>query len=269
MNLNVPKQSKIVDLSVTVDADLPSAWPFHMPFSAKVWNYYADLNERQGRIRSYAPYQTRYWIIDEHCGTHFDAPPHFIPPLDSDLPWASELGSQTGNHVPLEELCGAAVCLDMAFLAEGEQAGGISPWITVDHIRAWEQEHGEIEAGSVVLLRTGWGRFYVRGEDGQRYASGPLVYQSTPGWPAPNADAVIYLHDKGVRCIGIDAPSIGAAHDGVPAHQEGLSRGMRYVEMLDNLDRLPASGAWFIFLPVKVAGSTGGPGRAVAFVPVK
>lgn len=260
------EHSRIVDLSVTVAADLPSAWPFHMPFSTKVWNYYADLDERQGRITSYAPYQTRYWIIDEHTGTHFDAPPHFIPPSDSGLPWAGDLGNQTGDRVPLEDLCGPAVCLDMSFLAEGEQAGGISPWITVEHIAAWEQEHGEITPGSAVLLRTGWNRFYVRGHEGQRYASGPLVFQSTPGWPAPTADAVIHLYNKGVRCLGIDAPSIGAAHDGVPAHQEGLSRGMRYVEMLTDLHRLPATGAWFIFLPVKVEGSTGGPGRAVAFL---
>lgn len=260
------ESSNIVDLSVTVSEDLPSSWPFHMPFSSKVWNYYADLDERQGRITSYAPYQTRYWIIDEHCGTHFDAPPHFIPPPDSGLPWAGDLGRQTGNEVPLDELCGPAVCLDMAFLGEGDQQGGVSPWITVEHIQAWEQSHGEIAPGTVVLLRTGWDRLYVPGTDGERYASGPLVHESTPGWPAPDAAAVIYLHGKGVRCLGIDAPSIGAAHDGVPAHQEGLSRGMRYIEMLADLDKLPPTGAWFIFLPVKVAGSTGGPGRAVAFV---
>lgn len=182
------EHSRIVDLSVTVAADLPSAWPFHMPFSTRVWNYYADLDERQGRISSYGPYQTRHWIIDEHTGPHFDAPPHFIPPPDSGRLWAGELGNQSGDRAPLEELCGPAACLDMSFLADAEQTGGISPWITVEHIASWEQEHGEITPGSAVLLRTGWDRFYLRGQEGQRYASGALVFQSTPGWPAPPGD---------------------------------------------------------------------------------
>ena len=50
-------------------------------------------------------------------------------------------------------------------------------------------------------------------------------------------------------------------------HQEGLSRGLRYVEILTNLDKLPTRGAFFVFLPLKIAGSSGGPGRAIAFLP--
>jgi kynurenine formamidase len=64
-----------------------------------------------------------------------------------------------------------------------------------------------------------------------------------------------------------DAPSIGRAHDPVPVHQEGLSRGIRYVEVLTNLGELPERGAYFVFLPLKIAGSSGGPGRAIALLP--
>jgi kynurenine formamidase len=42
---------------------------------------------------------------------------------------------------------------------------------------------------------------------------------------------------------------------------------MAYVESLTQLGRLPARGAYFLFLPVKVEGSSGAPGRAVAFIP--
>jgi kynurenine formamidase len=34
-----------------------------------------------------------------------------------------------------------------------------------------------------------------------------------------------------------------------------------------NLGELPVRGAYFIFMPVKIAGSSGGPGRAVALLP--
>ncbi|HEX2728644.1 MAG TPA: hypothetical protein VHM16_02750, partial [Rubrobacteraceae bacterium] len=81
-----------------------------------------------------------------------------------------------------------------------------------------------------------------------------------------SSETAIFLHEKGVKTIGIDAPSIGSAHDGVPVHQEGLSRGMRYIEILTNLDQLPVRGAYFIFMPIKIGRSSGGPGRAMALL---
>jgi isatin hydrolase len=117
-----------------------------------------------------------------------------------------------------------------------------------------------------VLLHTGWDRRYVAGPDGDAYARESVLHHRGPGWPAPEPDAIVLLHERGVRCVGIDAPSIGAAHLGAPAHQEGLSRRMRYVEELTGLDRLPTRGAFFLFLAPKVAGATGGPGRAIALL---
>jgi isatin hydrolase len=107
----------------------------------------------------------------------------------------------------------------------------------------------------------------VEGEEGEKYMDDPLVTGESGGWPAPAPETAIYLHEHGVRTIGIDAPSIGSAHDPVPVHQEGLSRGMRYVEILTGLGELPVRGAYFIFMPVKIAGSSGGPGRAMALLP--
>jgi kynurenine formamidase len=41
---------------------------------------------------------------------------------------------------------------------------------------------------------------------------------------------------------------------------------MSYVEGLANLGALPPRDAWFVFVPVKIAHSSGGPGRAFAYV---
>lgn len=70
-----------------------------------------------------------------------------------------------------------------------------------------------------------------------------------------------------VRCVGTDAPSMGPAHDGQPVHVHGLSGGAVFVECLTGLDAVPARGARFCFLPLKVRDGTGAPGRAVAWVP--
>lgn len=69
-----------------------------------------------------------------------------------------------------------------------------------------------------------------------------------------------------MKTVGIDAPSVGSVDDGAAVHQEALSRGMCFIEMLTNLGTLPVRGAFFVFLPLKIEGSSGGPGRAIAFL---
>jgi kynurenine formamidase len=50
---------------------------------------------------------------------------------------------------------------------------------------------------------------------------------------------------------------------------EGLSNGQVFIEGLANLDQVPDEGGVFQFLPVKIARSSGGPGRAVVWVPTQ
>ena len=141
------------------------------------------------------------------------------------------MGSETGDEVPPADLVGPAAVVDVRFLSE-EGKPGVSPFITSDHILAFEEDHGALKEGEVVLLQTGWARYYVEGEEGLKYMHGSLITMEAPGWPAPAPEMILYLHEKGVKTVGIDAPSIGSAHDPIPVHQEGLSRGMRYVEVL-------------------------------------
>ncbi len=75
------------------------------------------------------------------------------------------------------------------------------------------------------------------------------------------------LLERGVRCVGTDAPSMGSTHDGGPVHVEGLGAGAVFVEALCHLDRLPPRGAFFCFAPILLARGTGAPGRAFAWVP--
>ncbi|HZC19502.1 MAG TPA: cyclase family protein, partial [Rubrobacteraceae bacterium] len=217
---------RVVDLSVTLSERLPGTWPGHMNYAHHNWNWFAEVEGPTGKTRTAAPYQTNFIVIDEHCGTHFDAPTHFVPPEDSGLPLAGPLGAETGDRVPPADLMGPAAVVDLRFLAE-EEKPGVSPFITAGHLRDWEEEHGPLREGEVVLLRTGWDRYYTEGEEGLRYMHGSLVTGGSPGWPAPEPEMVLLLHERGVRTVGIDAPSIGSAHDPVPVHQEGLRRGMR------------------------------------------
>jgi kynurenine formamidase len=246
---------RIVDLSVTLSEHLPSTWPEHMPFAHKNWSWFEEDELPTGACTcSLGPYVTHFFILDEHAGTHVDAPSHYFRDGDS------------SEKIDLSKLIGPAAVVDLRHL-DGEAEDGASPAITVAHLDAWEEEHGRFEAGEVVILHTGWSKHYVRGENGRAFLHEPVVLQSRPAWPAPEPDAAIFLHERGVTTIGIDAPSVGSAEEGNEVHRAGLSREMAFIEGLTNLERLPARGASFIFLPLKIAVASGAPGRAVAVLP--
>src|SRR5688572_3706243 len=143
-----------------------------MTYAHHNWNWFAEVKGPTGTTRSIAPYHTNFVVMDEHCGTHFDAPTHFVPPEGSGLDLAGPLGDQTGDKVPLEDLMGPAALIDVRFLA-GEP--GVSPFITADHVREWEEEQGALRAGDVVLFGTDWDRYYVEGDEGEKYMHGSLV----------------------------------------------------------------------------------------------
>lgn len=255
---------RLIDLTLTIAEDMPCWWPTHMPFQHKIWNWYEDEVAEPVSLRSRAgPYQTRWMAIDEHTGTHFDAPSHFIPREESNLPNAGPAGSITGDKVPVQQFFGSARVFDARHISEG--AGpGVSPYITVDHLRRWEREQGKIGSGALVLFWTAWDRFYKPGAEGSPYVEGPLIRGSHPAWPAPDVSAAEMLLDRGVRCMGTDAPSMGSSHDGGPVHVAALRAGAVFVEGLTNLQALPSKGAFFLFMPIKVSKSTGGSGRAIA-----
>jgi len=253
-----------IDLSVLVSPRLPT-WPLHMPFQRTVWNWFEPPPRAGVHWRSEVPYHTAWWTIDEHTGTHFDAPSHFIPPSSIHLPDASRAGDITADLVNLRKLRGPACVIDVRDLV-GEADAGVSPVIGWDRIERFESEHGELQVGDVVLFWSGWDERYLPGTAGDAYARA-VVAEQVAGWPSPSPEVIVTLNERGIETLGTDGCSIGSSEDGRPGHIAGLSREMAYVESLTQLGRLPARGAYFMFLPVKVEGSSGAPGRAVAFVP--
>lgn len=268
---------RIVDLSLPLAEDLPCHWSTHQPFQVKTFNWFADHRHPAATaLNRTGPYATRWMAIDEHTGTHVDAPCHFIPPPQSGLPDAGPAGAVGVADISLGQLMGSCAVIDArAFDPTASDApgldtigdAGVSPLIPPDAVTAWEAEHGRLTPNEIVLLRTGWDRHYVRGEGGARYVHDVVVTARQPGWPAPSVPTIELLLERGVLCVGTDAPSMGPADDGRPVHVRGLGAGAVFVECLTNLGELPARGGWFCFLPLRLEGGTGSPGRAIALVP--
>ncbi len=251
-----------IDLTLTIDERYPMTFPPHVPFVRRVWNWFEeDQHGPEITMSLCGPYFTELLMMDEHIGTHFDAAAHFI---QKHAPGGPD--PRCGDEVPIEDLCGNAVVIDVRHVVSLEP--GVSAFIEPDLVIKAEKELGRsLASGDVVLFRTDWDALYYKaGLEGRAYTYKVVVTREAPGWPAPNVPCMQYLFDRGIKCVGIDAPSMGASHDGAPVHVYGLGAGMLFIESLGNLSQLPLDGAAFQFFPIKVARSSGGPGRAIAWV---
>ena len=136
----------------------------------------------------------------EHTGTHVDAPVH----------WVTGRDSEDVAQIPPTRLVGPAAVIDVS-----EEAGADPDFLLqVDHVRAWESEHGPLPEGGWLLLRTGWD---VHSHDQDEMLNADETGPHTPGispecarWLAEEAPVV----GLGVETVGTDA---GAAHSFDPA----------------------------------------------------
>jgi kynurenine formamidase len=244
----------VVDLSLTVAADLPCVWPVGMTPLAVVPT---TTFGHSGRHRDML-------VIDEHTGTQWDAPAHFVPPPDSGLEGAGPMGVVTGEKVPAWQFCGEACVIDLTKHRDAAAAGE-SFLIGPEHVREWELAHRPLGPGDVVCFRTDYTDAYYRPfPAGERFVADPLR-KRTPGWAAPKPETMTYLADRGVKTLAIDGASMGPLPNlAVATHRAGGNRGLVWVECATNLGRLPATGAFVALLPAKHAGGSGGECRLLA-----
>ena len=267
----VAGKTRVVDLTVVLSEQLPGHWGANPPFARWTNNWFEVPTGPYGTASapSSAPYYSQRFVLDEHTGTQTDFPAHFVPPPNSGLPNAGPAGALTGDKYPLSRMMGPAAVIDVTDIRDAAEPGFSAP-ITVERIQGWEAEHGEIQAGEVVLFRSGYSdAYYQPMPGGLRMTMEPLVLKTAPGWPAPTPEAVEYLRSKGVWHLGTDGASMGPVENGLPTHVAGLRHGMSWEELLTNLGELPARGAYYIALPTKIVDQSGGPARAVAFVPIE
>ena len=248
------KGATLIDLSVMTGENQPSSPPEGQRFGQYMMNTY---DWPRGKFLEYVQ------VHDDHTGTHCDAPSHMIPPDGSGLPHESPLGRVTVEQLDLNDMIGPAVVVDVrpliATVPKGETTHlARSPVIDRAWLEAWEAANGVFAAGDIVLFRTDWSDTWFR-----PYPEG---FRYDRSHPAPGADAIALLHERGVRHIGIDGRGIGLMQDDYSPHWAALGHGMIATENLTNLGKLPVRGAVFIFLPHKFQGATGGLGRAIALV---
>lgn len=235
--------ARLVDLTHALDQQTVY-WPT-APSTFELTELYAGKTEAGFYYSAYS------LCTPEHGGTHMDAPVHFAE------------GAQSTDQVPLERLVGPAIVIDVRDKAKADS----DYRLTAADVTAWEQRHGRIPAGSIVLLQTGWS---ARWPDRKAYLG-----DDKPGdasnlhFPSYGAEAAaVLVNDRKVAALGLDTASTdyGPSSD-FPVHRVMGAANVSGLENLTNLDQLPATGAWVAALPIKIAGGSGGPARVIAFVP--
>lgn len=163
-----------------------------------------------------------------HCGTHADAPVHFLPD-------GADIAA-----VPIERYLGPCRVLDVG-------SSGTPSLIDPDCLR------GRLDGVTRVLLRTS------SRHDHRRF---------DPGFTALGPAAAQVLIDSGIRLVGLDTPSLDhATSKDLPTHHLLARAGLVWLENLDlsAVPVAPGRGTDYelIALPLRIVGGDSGPVRAI------
>jgi kynurenine formamidase len=233
--------AKLVDLTYNYDENT-IYWPTAKPFQFE--------KESWGISKGGYWYSAGRYAASEHGGTHFDAPIHFAE------------GKATVEQIPVKDLVAPAIVIDIAARCNGNP----DYLLTAADIQSWERAHGRIPAGVAALVHTGWGRFWPN----KKTYLGTDKPGDVPGlrFPGIGTDAAKLLAARKVRAIGIDTASIDYGRSTeFMTHRVLYASDIYGLENVANLEKLPATGATLISLPMKIKGGSGAPARLVALLP--
>jgi len=195
-------------------------------------------------------YSANDFSAAEHGGTHLDAPIHF------------SADGNKADEIPLKRLVGRAIVVDVSKKALANRDYLVSR----ADLRNWERQNGRIPNRAIVLLRSGYDRFWP---DAERYlgtaergeAAVPKLH-----FPGLDPDGARWLvNARRVKAVGIDTASIdyGQSKDFM-AHRILGAANVPVFENVARLGRLPSRGFMVVALPMKIEGGSGGPLRIMA-----
>ena len=234
---------RVVDLTYAFDAN-SVYWPTAQGFKLET--------DAEGMTEKGYYYSAYRYSAAEHGGTHLDAPVHFAK------------GHESVDEIPVQQLIGVAVVIDVT----KQCATNPDYLVSVADIEDWEKRNGRISPGTIVLLRTGFGKYYP---DKKKYL----------GTEERGAAAVAKLHfpgldpaaarwltqNRSIKAIGLDTASIDYGQSTLfESHRILFDKNVPAFENVANLDQLPVKGFSVIALPMKIKGGSGGPLRIIALL---
>lgn len=185
------------------------------------------------------------WVVNEHTGTHLDAPLHF------------SADGRSVAEIPIESLVVPLAIVDIREKASANADAQVTP----DDIKAWTAKNGPIPDRACVAMLSGWDAHVTspkfRNADDKKVMHFPGFHVEA---------AKMLLETTSASGIAVDTLSLdhGPSPD-FAAHYAWLPAGRWGLECAANLARLPATGATLVVGAQKIRGATGGPCRVLAF----
>ena len=219
-------------------------WPTAKPFTLEV-EFHSHTD------KGYFYSANRYGA-SEHGGTHIDAPIHFAE------------GRKTLDQLTIDQLTGPAVVVDVSATAQKNP----DYQIAVGDLREWEAKHGQIPKDAIVLFSTGYARHWP---DAKKYLGTDERGASAVAklhFPGLHPDAARWLvRERSIKAVGLDTASIDYGQSTLfESHRILSDKNIPAFENVAALDKLPATGAYIVALPMKIKEGSGGPLRIVAWV---
>ena len=250
-------QRRVFDLAQPYFIGMPHH-PAHPPFLFSLTKLHGEYSHASGMSSA-----SDSISMSGHTGTHMDALNHFScngrlfnghQVVDAQS-YAGGIPRHSISTV--DPILRRGVLFDIAGLMHMSELPA-DFIVTPEHLEAAQAASAKVEPGDVVLLRTGWAKFW---RDSKRYVS------EVRG-PGPALAGARWLSSHKVFAAGSD--TIAFEHvpdDGMPVHVHMLvESGIHLIENL-NLEELAANRITefeFIAAPLKIEGGTGSPVRPLA-----
>jgi len=247
--------SRVFDLSQPYFVGMPHH-PSHPPFCFSLTKLHGDYVDPSGMSSA-----ADSIAMSGHTGTHIDALCHFscggvfYNGVTASGHQAHATGVETLSVETIAPILRRAVLLDIA----GPEPLSRDFVITPEHLERASQGL-DIHPGDVVLIRTGWARYWDSARD----------YISEVHGPGPAIDGARWLSERKIFAAGADTVCFEHVPDAaMPVHVHLLVKsGIHIIENL-NLEELAAAGIrefTFIAAPLRIKGGTGAPIRPLALV---
>ena len=225
----------IVDLTHTLTSEFP-----YIPVTGLTYAFelipMASLKDNGVEANS--------WKIHEHLGTHTDAPNHFIE------------NQKSLDQIDLKDLIVPVIVIDI----EEKASLNSDAELTVDDIKTFEDQYGQIPDHACVMMYSGW----------EKHLKDSLFVgldnKGVKHFPGFTNEAINYLlTNRNIAGIGVDVLSFDPGIDeNYTGHKTLFNAGKWGVECVANLDKIPKTGATIIVAAPKIGKATGGFSRIIA-----
>lgn len=227
-------RAAIVDLTHYLESTSP-VWPGNEPFTTEPMKTFENDGFYQQKVS--------FW---EHTGTHIDAPIHFIE------------DGLTADAIDISTLFAPLAVIDVSARA----AEDADTTLTVDDILAYESDYGELPAGVLVAMNSGWSSKW---SDPEAFVN--LDADGVQHYPGFHPDAAEFLvTERDIAGIAVDTLSQDPGNStDFGTHITILGAGKYGIEGINNLSAMDPAGASAYIGAPKWEGSSGGPSRIIAF----